>query len=362
MKILHVYSGVYTGGGILKKMEYFIKNDAANEHEVLFLWYSDLMDRSDDMRAHMDASGITYHYLYHSSFWGNILPLRRFFKNHSYDLLHFYSDSLMVVAKCIQVLGVKTKIVHSLEGPPYYLRYPVKFLINWALSCCHHYVSISNYTTEEYHKHYKRTTRDHIKLVYNAPIGKMNRTLPLNARHGIVCVGQMVDRKQIDVAIMTIKELRDTYSRRIPLYILGDGEDKGKLVALVEAHGLQDLVHFVGVVKDPSPYYDRCRIFVHPAYNEGFGLVIAEAMSMELGVLVANSGALPELVDDGVNGYVLPLRDPIRWAQKINEIYDDEAQLDKLGKAAHEKVDKVFSIENHVKGYDEFYNHALNSK
>ena len=96
-------------------------------------------------------------------------------------------------------------------------------------------------------------------------------------------------------------------------------------------------------------------MFIHPAYNEGFGLVVLEAMKMEMGILVANSGALSEIVEEGKTGYILPLRNPEVWAKKINELYDQDSLLDKMGKEALRVVESTFSLKQHIDGYTDFY-------
>ena len=182
----------------------------------------------------------------------------------------------------------------------------------------------------------------------------------VSVRNGIICVGALTNQKQFDVAIHIVSILKNKYKKEIPLYVLGAGTDKGKLQNLTKDLAIEDLVHFEGIVTNPESYYDKCRLFLHPAYNEGFGLVLIEAMKMELGVLVANSGALPEVVDDGRTGYILPLRNPEIWAKKIIEIYDDLDLLRKIGKQASISVEEHFSIERHINGYKNFYNKAIN--
>lgn len=140
---------------------------------------------------------------------------------------------------------------------------------------------------------------------------------------------------------------------------MGEGNDKSKLQNLTKDLAVEDLVHFEGVVTNPESYYDKCRLFLHPAYNEGFGLVLIEAMKMELGVLVANSGALPEIVEDGKTGYILPLKQPEVWADKINEIYDDLDLLRQIGKQASLSVEENFSVERHINGYINFYKSSI---
>lgn len=358
-KILHINSCVYRGGGIIKKIVNLIQNDTKNEHVIYFTWYADYDNKRAELMKYLDRLGIKYEYTYHKSIWANIPDFYRYLKSHNYDLLHYYTDNVMVLGKIVQVMGIKTPVVRSFEGFPLYTKFPKKQLINWALTSCKHFVSISRFVEKSNSGVYSSLKEVQKSVVYNAPIGTLERIMSISEREGIVCVGRLDRQKQYDVAIKIIAILKEKYNRPIQLYLVGGGEDKEKLSQLANELNVSDLVKFVGIIDNPSPYYDKARLFLHPAYNEGFGLVIVEAMSMELGVLVANHGALPEIVEDGKTGYVLPVGDAEAWAAKINEIYDNDELLETLGKAAHQAVDSRFSNAMHVKGYDDFYTKAL---
>ena len=355
MRILHVYSGVYTGGGIIKKIINLAKNDTANTHELLFIWYSDPMNKRFEMMTYLDNAKIKFNYTYHKSIWLNIPWVLRFFKRNHYDLIHFYTDNVMVIGKIVKVLGAKPKYVRSLEGAPMYTKFPTKQLINWALTSSNDFISISEYVKNAYLTTYSSLKGDNISVVYNALVHRLERHKTQSERDGIICVGTLTDQKQFDNAIKTIAILKDSYHKKIPLYILGNGNDKEKLQCLAKTLKIDDLIHFVGNVNNPEAYYDRCKLFIHPAYNEGFGLVVLEAMKMEMGILVANSGALSEIVEEGKTGYILPLRNPEVWAKKINELYDQDSLLDKMGKEALRVVESTFSLKQHIDGYTDFY-------
>lgn len=358
-KILHINSCIYHGGGIIKKIVNLIQNDKENEHVIFFIWYADYDNKRAELMKYLNNLKIKYEYVYHKSIWANIPDFYKFLKGHNYDLLHYYTDNVMVLGKIVQIFGIKTPVVRSFEGAPLYTKFPKKQLINWALTSCKNFISISKFVEESYSKVYSSLNEVRKRVVYNAPIGNLERKIAISERDGIVCVGRLDRQKQYHIAINIIAILKDKYNRKIHLYILGGGKDKDKLSQIASDLNVSDLVNFVGVVDNPSPYYDKAKLFLHPAYNEGFGLVIVEAMSMELGVLVANSGALPEIVENGKTGYILPLENAEVWASKINDIYDNNELLETLGKAAHQAVELRFSNAMHIKGYNDFYTKAL---
>lgn len=355
MKILHIYSGIYTGGGIIKKMINLITNDLTNNHQLYFIWYEDPLNKRLDMINYLRQQFIDFEYTYNKSIWGNIPNLYKYLKANQYDLIHFYTDNVMVLGKIVQIMGVKQKYVRSFEGAPMYPHFPQKQLINWALSSCKNFVSISEYVKQTYLNTYSSLKGANHLVVYNTLVHNLQRSKTIGERKGIICVGTLTEQKQFDIAIKIIAILNAKYKRTIPLYILGEGNDRDKLKTLAKELGVGDLVHFEGVINNPEPYYDKCKLFIHPAYNEGFGLVLLEAMTMELGIIVSNSGALPEIIEDGKSGYILPLKEPEIWAAKINEFYYNDSLIESMGKNAHIIAEEKFSQKQHVCNYIDFY-------
>lgn len=359
MKILHIYSGTYTGGGIIKKMINLITNDSSNNHELYFIWYSDPQGKRYDMMAYLNDLQVEYRYTYHKSIWFNIPDLYRHLKRNNYDVIHFYTDNVMILGKIVQLMGIKQKYVRSFEGAPMYTKFPQKQLVNWALTSCRNFASISKYVKSSYTQIYPSLKGTNQVVIYNTLVHKMQRHTCITDREGIICVGTLTDQKQFDVAIKAISIIKAKYDKEIPLYILGNGNDKDKLRALAKKLDIENLIHFEGVINNPEAYYDRCKLFIHPAYNEGFGLVVLEAMMMELGVIVSNSGALSEIIEDGQTGYILPLKKPEIWAEKINEFYINNSLIEKMGRKAHNVVVTRFSLHRHIDNYINFYKQTI---
>lgn len=141
--------------------------------------------------------------------------------------------------------------------------------------------------------------------------------------------GRMTGLKAPMVALETFAELK----QRCPeaeLWIAGSGPLEPVLKQWTARWGLNDSVHFKGLVDDMSGFYASLDAFICPSWREPFGNVVQEALAHGLPTLVGNADGLPELVRHGVNGAVLtPGRsrqslaryDP-RCAQGPDEVYD----------------------------------------
>lgn len=108
------------------------------------------------------------------------------------------------------------------------------------------------------------------------------------------------------------------------LVICGSGEQRDELNAAIQARGLADQVHLVGFLTyhDVGSWYGLAKAFVHPALKEQWGLVVNEACAAGLPVLCSSTvGAAPELVHDGVNGYVFEPTDVSAMAQCLVNVH-----------------------------------------
>jgi len=152
----------------------------------------------------------------------------------------------------------------------------------------------------------------------------------------ILSVGQFIYRKGFDVLIKAAKNIPENYG----VYIVG-GQPAEEYISLKEELGLSN-IHFVGfkLKEELKKYYKAADLFVLPTRKDIWGLVINEAMSMGLPVITTDrcvSGL--ELVENGVNGYIISVDDEKSLAEKINYIVSENLSL-QYGKKSLEKVSK----------------------
>lgn len=86
--------------------------------------------------------------------------------------------------------------------------------------------------------------------------------------------------------------------------------------------------------------YNDCSVYVQPSVTEGFGIPVLEAMSYKRPVIVTEGAGSHELVDDGKDGFVIPIRDPDAIKEKIEHFYDNPDEVRRMGKNARAKAEK----------------------
>ena len=139
----------------------------------------------------------------------------------------------------------------------------------------------------------------------------------------ILTVGHLKPVKNHALLIEAFAKLAK--SRPAKLMILGEGELRSELKALVDRLDVADLVLMPGFAVDPWPYYASADLFVLSSDSEGFGNVIVEAMHAGLRVVSTDCPAGPtEILDCGRFGTLVPCRDPDRLASAIGAALDAE--------------------------------------
>ncbi len=111
--------------------------------------------------------------------------------------------------------------------------------------------------------------------------------------------------------------------------------------------------------EDMANCYRQMDLLVMPSVREGFGLAIAEAMACGLPVVASDCSAIPELIDDGMGGFLCPVGDVKAFANKINLLADSPKLRYEMGEYNRAKVEKMFTLDRMVKEYQDLFQEVL---
>ncbi|MDZ7738157.1 MAG: glycosyltransferase [Bacteroidales bacterium] len=129
--------------------------------------------------------------------------------------------------------------------------------------------------------------------------------------------------------------------------LAGDGVQLKEIKDRVIEAGLEDKFSFPGFVKDMSEFYRSISLFVLTSESEGFGTVMIESMSYAKPVISFDIGSPSEIIDNGVNGYIVEDKNIELMADKISILYKNPSLLNRLGQKARETVERDFSLTRH---------------
>ena len=139
------------------------------------------------------------------------------------------------------------------------------------------------------------------------------------------------------------------------LLIVGDGPARGQLQELVERLGISSRVVFAGMRRDIADVLPLVDVFVMPSLSEGFGIAIVEAMAAGLPVVASDVGGIPEIVQHGETGLLVPPGDPAALAAALHELVTRPDRARALGACGRQRARERFSIESAVKRHEDLY-------
>lgn len=171
------------------------------------------------------------------------------------------------------------------------------------------------------------------------------------------CIGniaRLVEVKDHKNLINSCVKLIDS-NKKFKLIVVGDGPLRIKLEKEVEKLNIQNYVKFMGSRNDISELLKGFDIFVLSSISEGISITLLEAMASGLPVVATNVGGNPEVVVDGVTGYLVPPENPDLLAEKLEILLGDSGLRFQLGQAGRERVLQKFSIKKTAQEYEKLY-------
>lgn len=146
------------------------------------------------------------------------------------------------------------------------------------------------------------------------------------------------------------------------LWLVGDGPLRPMVEKLVEEKRLEKKIVFFGIRDDVPELLAKADVFVLSSDWEGVPLTILEAMAAGRPVVATAVGGLPELIEDGVTGFLVPPRDPDALAQAILRLAKDRTLRLRMGKEARKQAVERFDIAQTARAYEELYLRLLECK
>jgi glycosyltransferase involved in cell wall biosynthesis len=168
---------------------------------------------------------------------------------------------------------------------------------------------------------------DRLSVITNGAIGSPRlglRPVPRPVRlqrPSVVSMTAMFERNGIADLLHAFAQIQQTQAAH--LYLVGDGPERGTLQALAEQLGIAECVHFVGFVADPRGYLAEADLFVLAAHQGGAPLVLSEAREAGCAIVATRVGGMPEMLDNGAAGVLVPPGEPLQLAAKISWLLMD---------------------------------------
>lgn len=182
---------------------------------------------------------------------------------------------------------------------------------------------------------------------------KLRNELELGDLKTFIAVGRFNPEKNYPLLIKSFHRVQQRYPNT-SLIIVGDGPDRGTILELISTLNLKSKVKLLGVRRDVPSLLSASDFFVLSSKWEGFGLVVAEAMSCKINVLATDCGGVAEVL--GGNGTLIDVNDEIQMESGMKRLLEvDEVALKEDREKAYFFISQHFSINKQIERWLAIY-------
>src|SRR5262245_26073208 len=185
---------------------------------------------------------------------------------------------------------------------------------------------------------------------------ELRRKLAPNGEKLLIHVSNFRPVKRINDCVHTLAQLRGRVRARV--VVGGGGAGRGGAERLARDYGIADDVIFAGQVPDIADYLSVSDLLLMPSETESFGLAALEAMACETPVIATRMGGLPEVVLDGVTGYLVEVGDTRAMADRAVEILTGENER-RMGARGRAWAVERFNTETVILQYEKLYERVI---
>ena len=194
---------------------------------------------------------------------------------------------------------------------------------------------------------------------------KYNRNIKFHSKQiKLLYVGRLSKEKGVDTALKTVGYLTSKFGmRNLTLDIIGEGNEKygENLRILSDSLSLKDYVNFRGKLlpEEVLREYNNYDMLLVPSNLEAFGLTIIEAMSQGLPVIAAKTGGIPEIIEDGKNGLLVPAGDSVKMAEAVKKLVDNPSLYEKISRNGIERVREEYTNEKIIEKIENYMSNVF---
>jgi len=273
------------------------------------------------------------------------------------DILHTNSSKGGLIGRFAGTYCKIKSIYHSPHGHifyGYYNRFVSLVFIYLEKLAAHYTTRILNLTEHGRQDHIRERIAPAAKFVVSSCGVELDPFLKAPARNlsnytpnsiTVVWAGRIVPIKNLEM-LLDAAVLIEKTRPGIKYLIAGDGE----LKEISQEHATKlklKNVHFLGYRTDLPEIFKESDIFVLTSLNEGFGRVLVEAMACGLAIIATNVGGVPEIIEDRVNGLLIPSGNPKILAESIIKLAENREMRQKMGIINRKKAE-FYSITNYI--------------
>lgn len=257
---------------------------------------------------------------------------------------HFGNSSCSVAMLTSAISGIPFSF--TLHGPAEFYA-PTWWRLDEKISRASFVVCISHFARSQAMAFSDPAHWDKLKIVHCGVMPATHGQHPHEKRgNSLLFVGRLAAVKGVPLLLEAVAAIRKAHPE-VRLTVVGDGPDRDALERHAKALGVSDVVTFSGYQPQDAVtrLMDRADVVVLPSFAEGVPVVLMEAMASRLPVIASQIAGVPELVEDGVSGFVVRPGDLKSLTGRIGQLLSDPALCARMGAAGRRKVEAEFDVD-----------------
>jgi glycosyltransferase involved in cell wall biosynthesis len=309
----------------------------------------------------------------------SVVDLTFFLTKNHYHIVHTHNSKAGFVGRLAARIAGVPVVIHTVHGfafhgqEPAWRQFLYRNLERLAARLCDRMIFISQPLIDWALKE-GVTTKDKIVKIYSgidldrfqpATFDQEQRARekwgigPSDPVMGIV--SKLWEGKGHEILIKALKDVKKDI-HKAKLVIVGEGYLEDKLRSLTDTFGLTESVIFTGFQANVSEVIKVFDVAVLPSFFEGMGRVLLEAMAMEKPVVASRVGGIPDIVKDGINGFLTTPGDIKELGDALKKLLNDKRLATRMGKDGRKGVTAQFSADVMVNAIKDVYKESLERK
>ncbi|MEM1189223.1 MAG: glycosyltransferase [Pseudomonadota bacterium] len=290
--------------------------------------------------------------------------LRRYLRRTDADVVHCHQYTPWAYG-ALAAFGLKTRVLFTEHGRFYPDRSsPKRRIVNPLLARLTDRITAISEATRAALVDFEFLRGDRIQVIYNGIRGlevDARESAELRSKLGIPAsapvLGTIARFDPIKNHAMMLRAFRLVLDQHpdCRLILVGDGEERDNIEALVEDLGIGGSIVLPGYVPKPDMWLSVMDIFLLSSFSEGTSMTLLEAMSLGKPCVVTSVGGNPEIVLDRQSGTVTPSDQAQPFAEAIAELLTNHGLQTRLGQGARERFNGHFTYEHLVEAYADVY-------
>lgn len=286
---------------------------------------------------------------------GTFRRLLQYFRRERFEVVHCHgAEANLFGLWAAYLAGVPVRVGEEIGIPDHNLRASIAYRIAYAAA--DHVIGVSS-IVRDFLVARGEVPACKTVVVYN-PVRRLAAE-PAQRRDGeplrLVFIGRLEDVKNPLAALEAVERVV-ARGHDVQLTFVGDGALRASLAERIESAKLESRVLLAGFQADPAPYFADAHVLIQPSISEGFGIAVAEGLSVGLPALVTAGGGMSEIVENEANGWVVDRNEPSALADRLAQIERlPTGELAAFGARARASMKNRFGIDRYIEKVEALY-------